>query len=223
VRTPPQPSTGPSWAERARTALAGASVATLVTSGRASRRVLATVAVADRPDGRPTVWLETSSPVVRRLSRRPVATLMLAGSSPVWSVRLAGALTPCYSDRPGQSAYRMALFAVMLVGSTRVPVPVAEFTAATPDPIRARAGELLDHLEQAHADELLACAWAHGYDAESVLPRGLDRYGLELVALGKGGVSRFRLPFPDGPVADVADIGPGLDLPLGCRCLRTSS
>lgn len=51
-----------------------------------------------------------------------------------------------------------------------------------------------------------------------MIPRGLDRYGLELLVLATDGVSAVRLSFPDGPVASLDDVPVSLRTALTCRC-----
>ena len=68
--------TEPTLAEQARTALAVAGAATLLTQGCPTRPSTTTlVSVEDRPDGRPLVHLDDSSPVVRELAACRVATV----------------------------------------------------------------------------------------------------------------------------------------------------
>ncbi|GAB3260860.1 hypothetical protein GCM10027425_24020 [Alteromonas gracilis] len=87
------------------------------------------------------------------------------------------------------------------------------------DPLAEVAPRLLLHLADAHAAELLACVRAHGHpEAEAVVPRELDRWGLVIVALTPGGVERVRLHFPGGPVDDLRLLSPGLHCLLTCRC-----
>ena len=106
-----------------------------------------------------------------------------------------------------------------LVSTTSVTVPLGEFKAAEPDPLWRHAPEALRHLGEAHAPELLACVRAHGLpDAEAVVPRTLDRYGLELAAIGADGIRTVRLPFPGGPVRSLQEVTDGLRVLLTCRC-----
>ena len=52
--------------------------------------------------------------------------------------------------------------------------------------------------------ELVRCVRAHGMTrADWVFPRGLDRYGLELLVLATDGIAAVRLAFPDGPVSSL--------------------
>ena len=91
------------------------------------------------------------------------------------------------------------------------------------DPWAGMANDLLEHLREAHAAELLACIRAHGHaHAEVVVPRTLDRYGIELAAICPDGVHRVRLLFPDGPIDTLDKVGPGLLVPLTCHCHGTN-
>jgi Protein of unknown function (DUF2470) len=105
------------------------------------------------------------------------------------------------------------------VSSTSVAVPLGEFKAADPDPLWRHAPQALSHLAEAHADELLACVRAHGLpETEAVVPRSLDRYGLELAAIGADGIRTVRLPFPGGPLRSLQEVTDGLRVLLTCRC-----
>ena len=67
--------------------------------------------------------------------------------------------------------------------------------------------------------ELVHCVRAHGMaGAEWVIPRDLDRYGLELLVLATDGISAVRLSFPDGPVASLDDVPVSLRAALTCHC-----
>ena len=67
--------------------------------------------------------------------------------------------------------------------------------------------------------ELLACVRAHGLpETEAAVPRSLDRYGLELAAIGADGIRTVRLPFPGGPVRSLQEVTDGLRVLLTCRC-----
>jgi hypothetical protein len=211
----------PSPAELARTALADASAATLVTAGCPTPGTLTVVPIEDQPDGRPLVWLERSSPTVRLLVSCPVVTLSLPAPAPYRALDLVGPLTPCRSRTDGARSYRLSLLSARLVASCGqpVPIPVGEFEAAEPDPLRSCAAEALQHLEAWHAEELLACVRAHGGDdVLAVVPRVLDRYGIELAALGPDGVRRVRLEFPGGPVDHLDQVTTDLRILLTCRC-----
>lgn len=114
----------------------------------------------------------------------------------------------------------MKLLSVAFTGPAGAPVPLAQYQAAEPDPLWRQAPGILTHLALRHSAPLLACIRAHRLPgARWVLPRGLDRYGLEFVAVTRDGAATVRLPFPDGPVRSFADIPPSLRILLACRCL----
>jgi hypothetical protein len=78
---------------------------------------------------------------------------------------------------------------------------------------------VLRHLERGHMAELASCVRAHGMpQADWVIPRGLDRYGLELLVLTTDGAAAVRLSFPGGPVASLREIPVSLRTVLTCRC-----
>ena len=213
------PTREPSLAELARTALADASAATLVTTGCPTPGTLTVVPVEDQPDGRPLIRLERSSPAVRLLASCPVATLSLPAPAPYRALDLVGPLNPCRPGRDGTRTYRLSLLSARLVGTTAVPVPLSEFHAAAPDPLRGQASAALSHLEEWHAEELLACVRAHGCEeVQAVVPRALDRYGIELAVLCPDAVRRVRLDFPGGPVDNLDQVTTDLRILLTCRC-----
>ncbi len=216
--------TEPSLPELARTALAQASIASLVTTDCSTRsRSVTVVTLEDQPDGRPLVRLANSSPTVRQLVACPVATVSVAGCAVFRSVELTGPLNPCRPDREGFRTYRVSTLSVRLVGATGTSLSLGEFHTARPDPLLPLAAEVLEHLGAAHAGELLGCIRSHGHPhAEVVVPRALDRYGIELAAICPEGVHRVRLLFPDGPVESLDDVRPGLLVPLTCHCHGTN-
>src|SRR6185437_3678067 len=95
-----------------------------------------------------------------------------------------------------------ALRSVEFGGAVAAEVPVEAFQAAAPDPLWRVAPGILEHLENGHMAELAGCVRAHGLgEADWVIPRGLDRHGLELLVLTPDGTVAVRLSFPDGPVS----------------------
>ena len=175
-------------------------------------------------EARPRFWLEPSSPTVGRLSRWPVATLVVAAPSPFQSLALTGAVR---ANAPASSAcppFELVPTAARLIGARAEAIGLQDFLRAEPDPLRGDAPAIVHHLEVSHAAELLACLRAHGHtEAVAVVPRGLNRYGIELTALTADGVQNIWLAFPDGPVDSVHDIGPSLRPLLLCRCRARSS
>ena len=51
-----------------------------------------------------------------------------------------------------------------------------------------------------------------------MLPRALDRYGLELAVITGQGVRNVRLGFPGAPVSSFDEVNNGLRALLTCRC-----
>ena len=188
----------PSTAELARTALARAEVATLISRGRApSVDAVAVVNVQDSPDGRPLVQLERTSPMVLRLTSCPVATISIAAPDPFVALQLTGPAMACKgADDKGLRGFRLSLLSARFVARRKVvPVPLGAFHAAAPD------------------------ARAHGLPhAHAVVHRAIDRYGLELALITRIGVSTLRLPFPGGPVESLTNVTCGLRAVLTCRC-----
>ena len=158
--------------------------------------------------------------MVRRLTACPVATISVAAPGPFTALQLTGPAMPCKGIRDGLRGFRLSLLSARLVAWRNVvPVPLGAFHAASPDPLWPHAGQVLEHLGQAHTPELLACARAHGLpDAQAVEPRAIDRYGLELTLITGIGVTTLRLPFPGGPVESLAEVTCGVRALLTCRC-----
>jgi hypothetical protein len=76
----------------------------------------------------------------------------------------------------------------------------ADYSAATPDPVRPHAAGAIAHLNADHADSLAAMARVlGGYpDATAAVCTGIDRYGLDL-----------RVSTPRGPAAAYTRVGFG--------------
>jgi hypothetical protein len=188
-------------------------------SATTASQSLTIVKVTDQPDGQPVVELEPSSSIVRLLAWWPVVTVCVPGPGPFKALHLTGTAKIQESLDERWRAYRLALLSTRLVSSTSVTVPLREFKAAEPDPLWRHAPQALEHLGEAHAPELLACVRAHGRpEAEAVVPRALDCYGLELSAIDADGIRTVRLPFPGGPVRSLEEVTDGLRVLLTCRC-----
>lgn len=208
----------PTWAERARTALAAATVATLTTGRCPGPRTVTVASVVPQPDGHPLVRLETTSAISQALAACPVATLTVPGPDPCRALTLTGTVLP-HRSPAGHRLHRLSVLSVRLVGAAATTIPVRAFLAAEPDPLREHARATMRHLETAHPEDLLCCLRAHGQgDALAVVPRVLDRYGLEVAVLTGDGVRRTRLCFPGGPVSDLEQVAVGLRTLLTCRC-----
>lgn len=225
----------PSAAERVRTALAAASVATVTTYPRSpgARPHQAVVRVRAESDGCLCFALDNRSAAVRHLLARPVANLRIAGPAAPGStpgtasasgvvvfggVRRARGVVPP-DDRVGSLAFVLDVTSARLCGpGADVLVDGASYRAAEPDPLRREAPALLAHLGSAHGAGLLHCLRRQGHPrAEWVEPRGLDRYGLEVLVVSADAVGPVRLPFPR-PLRSLDELGPGLRAALCCRC-----
>jgi hypothetical protein len=219
---------GPSLAELARTALASAGTAAIedaVRPGDPARRgrVPALAPVRDGRDGSPLLLSVTGSVFEHRLSERPEAmTVTVPAGGPYSALQLTGTARPTARNRRvGIAACLVDLRSVELIGraGVRVVVPLAEYRAAAPDPLWREAPGVLRHLEHGHMTDLVACVRAHGLpQADWVIPRGLDRYGLELLVLATDGVAAVRLGFPDGPVSCLQEVPASIRTALTCRC-----
>jgi hypothetical protein len=219
---------GPSLAELARTALASAATAEIDDAGRPGEparrgRVPVLAAVRDGRDGSPLLLSVTGSVFEHRLSaqREPVTVTVPAGG-PYSALQLTGTARPTARNRRvGIAACMVDLRSAELIGpaGARVRVPLAEYRAAAPDPLWREAAGVLHHLEHAHMTDLIGCVRMHGLpEADWVIARGLDRYGLELLVLTTNGVAVVRLGFPDGAVTALQDVPASIRTALTCRC-----
>jgi hypothetical protein len=219
---------GPSLAELARTALARAATAEIEDArspGDPARpgRVPVLASIRDGRDGSPLLLSVTGSVVEHQLSaQREELTVTVPAAGPYSALRLTGTARPTARNRRvGVAACMVDVHSVELVGpaGSRVVVGLPEYRTAAPDPLRRVAPSVLHHLEHGHMTELVACVRAHGLpQADWVIPRGLDRYGLELLVLATDGVAAARLGFPDGPVTCLQDVPASIRTALTCRC-----
>ncbi len=71
------------------------------------------------------------------------------------------------------------------------------YASAEPDPLSAFAARILGHMNDDHADSVLAYAkqLAGISDATSARMVGVDRYGFDLLVEAPGGARRARVPF----------------------------
>jgi hypothetical protein len=213
---------GPSLPELARTALARAVTATVSDATLpGGPSVAGLVRVRATRDGRPLLLAAAGSPLACWLAERPDAVrVSLPAGPPFSALRLTGTVTPAAkAAAAGVTACVVTIGSVEFTGGGQPRVPVEEYRAARPDPLWRAAPGILHHLEHGHMSELVRCVRAHGMGrAEWVVPRGLDRYGLELLVLTTDGIAAVRLSFPDGPVASLDDVPVSLRAALTCRC-----
>jgi hypothetical protein len=211
---------GPSLPELARTALARAAAATISDGGFATA---VPVPVRAGRDGTPLLLPATGSPLERRLAGpADTITVSVPAGPPFSALRLTGTPQSAVRDRAaGITLCAVAVRSVELAGAApaRVRVPVDAYRAAVPDPLWREAPAVLRHLECGHMADLVGCVRAHGQPAADwVVPRGLDRYGLELLVLTTEGTAAVRLAFPDGPVTSLEEVPASIRTTLTCRC-----
>jgi hypothetical protein len=214
---------GPSLPELARTTLARAATATISVDGVDGGPAAGPVPVRSTRDGSPLLLPAAGSPLARWLAASPdPVRVTLPAGPPFSALRLTGTAKP--AGGAGITACRLAIGSVEFTGgnvltSRGARVPVEEYRAARPDPLWRVAPGILHHLEHGHMGELVGCVHAHGMTrAEWVIPRGLDRYGLELLVFTADGIAAVRLAFPDGPVSSLDDVPVSLRAALTCRC-----
>ena len=215
----------PSTAELARTALAQARAATLISRGRgASGDSMAVVKVEDSPDGRPLVQLERTSAMVRRLTACPVATISIATPAPFIALQLTGPAMPCKRAGEGLRGFRVSLLSARLVGWRKVvPVPLGDFRAASPDPFWPHAVEVLSTraVPRPGAACLRACPRPAGGPGRRT--SGDRPLRARARARRRHGFVGARLPVPGGPVESLAEVTCGVRALLTCRCGSTST
>lgn len=209
----------PTLAERARTVVARSPAATMIT-GRCASRSLTVVGLDATDDGRPQVRLEPSSPVVGAIARCPVATLSFPGHGAYPAFGLTGTLERL-RDRSGGRVlrYRLAPLSARFYGADSVSVPLTEYVDARPDPLAPYAERTVRHLEETHADRVLAAVRVRlRPHALFAVPREIDRYGLGVTVMLSDGVETLRLPFSGGPATSCADAARELHRLLTCSC-----
>lgn len=213
----------PEPAELARTSVARARVATLLTYLRLAptRPHLTCVTVSCDGDGRPVVLVAPGSAALVHLLARPLASVRVAPDGGE-TVTVHGAVQRLRSAESGRLAFRVEVGAVLLGAVRPVTVEADAYRAAEPDPLLHEAPGVLAHLREAHTEELAACLRALGHDAQWVEPTALDRHGLTVLAVGLEGLATIRLAFPE-PVRRLQDLRPGLGAVLLCRCSGRSS
>jgi hypothetical protein len=214
---------GPSLAERARTAIARARLAT-VTCRETDEPVTATAWMRAGPAGQPVLLLAPRSAIARRVAIWPAVTVTVPALPPFPALALTGTVQPGRADEGDRArhGHRVVVDSLRFTGPGGPPVPLVQYQAAAPDPLWKVAPAILRHLQQGHMAELVSCMRAHGLRlADWVVPRGLDRFGLELAVLAPHGVAAVRLSFPDGPVTSLEEVPGSLRAVLTCRCRKS--
>lgn len=213
---------GPALPELARTALARAAAATVSDASPVRTTAVAgQVPVRAGRDGSPVLLPASQSPLARWLASGPAAVMVsVPAGTPFSALRLTGTVHPVGEDHgAGITACALSLRAVELAGPRGARIPVEQFRAAEPDPLWRVAASVLRHLEHGHMAELVGCVRAHGLtEADWVMPRGLDRFGLRLLVLTTSGAGEARLSFPGGPITSLDDLPASIRAALTCRC-----
>jgi hypothetical protein len=226
---------GPPLAELARTTMDRARAAVIGYAG--SRNLpLGTVPLRASPTGHPILLPRHGSVLDRHLAASSAeVTVTVPADAPFSALRLTGMTRPDEqhdADAAGHGAghgagpgraepavYAVTVQSLEFTGAIPAPVALHQYETAAPDPLRHCAPEVLGHLEHCHMAELVSCVRAHGITAaECVVPRGLDRFGLELLVFTPGGLAAVRLAFPAGPVTAMEEIPVSIRSVLTCRC-----
>jgi len=114
-----------------------------------------------------------------------------------------------YADFGDFHVWRLSVEAIRYIGGYgRMSwIEVADWSRAEPDPLASHAAGIMAHMNQDHADALIAyChAYSRATDASSATMTGVDRYGFELSALTGAGPRPIRLAF-SRPLASVDEV-----------------
>jgi hypothetical protein len=216
-----------SAAQEARTLVAAANVAALATLTEAGDPWASVVAYGALDDGAPVLCLSHLAEHGRNLARDPRASLVISQvgspSDPLAAARvtlagraerptvpatLAAARAVHLASVPAASIYvDFSDFALWVLHVDRVrwvggygrmdSASGTAYAAAAPDPVAIDASTAIVHLNEDHADALLAIAHAlGGYpDATVAECSGIDRYGIDLALDTARGHAATRVAF----------------------------
>ncbi len=211
-------------AEEARTLVAATNVAALATVTADGDPWASIVTFGLLDDGSPVLCVSQLAEHGRNLAGDPRASLVVAqvdGPADALAaarVTLAGRAEPT-DDAAARAAHLAAVpqakiyvdfsdFSLWVLRVERVrwvggygrmdSAPGADYAAAAPDPVAARAAGAVRHLNDDHADALLVIAQAlGGYpDATAAACTGLDRRGVDLTVQTPRGRAPTRVAFP---------------------------
>src|SRR6201996_1196349 len=125
---------GPSLAERARTAVTKARLATLIwvdPDPARDRRVTATAAIRVGRAGAPLLLLAPRASVIGALAASPLVTVTIPAPAPLGSLALTGTVWP-RAEADGRLGYRLDLRALQFAGGGGGPVALAAYHGAGP-------------------------------------------------------------------------------------------
>jgi heme iron utilization protein len=222
-------------AEEARSLVHSTNVATLATHSDDGFPWASLIAYGSLGDGAPVLFVSRLAEHARNLERDPRASLVVADPHPGPDVLAGGRVTLAgVAERPGAEvagaaadAYVAAVpsakayadfrdFSLWVLRVERVrwvggygrmaSTDAEAYAAAEPDPTAPAAAHAVAHLNDDHADALLAMARALGGhpDATAASCWGIDRYGLDLELATPRGPAEARVAFaervdaPDG-------------------------
>jgi hypothetical protein len=226
---------GPPLAELARTTMDRACAAVIGYAGSRSAP-MATVPLRVSLTGHPILLPRHGSALDQRLAASSAqVTVTVPADAPFSALRLTGTTGPgrrrdahpagqgTQAGRRDGVLYPVTVLSLEFTGAVPAPVALRQYEEAAPDPLRHYAPQVLGHLEQCHMAELVSCIRAHGITAaECVMPRRLDRFGLEFLVFTPSGLAAVRLAFPAGPVTAIEEIPFSIRAVLTCRCGGTS-
>jgi hypothetical protein len=224
----------PSHAERARTLVASRTTGTLATIAKdpAGYPYGSFVTFALDADGAPLFLISRLAAHTQHLEADPRASLLVAedhAEDPLANGRVTlvgdaarleepGAAREAFlAAHPGAAYYadftdfafwRLTVRSIRYIGGYgRMSwVDEASFRAAAPDPIAPHAVGILEHMNDDHAEALLA--YAHAFtratDASAAVMTGIDRYGFEMSVTTANGPRPARLAF-DTPIQTPTD------------------
>jgi putative heme iron utilization protein len=176
--------------------------------------------------GRPLLCLSDIAEHTRNMKRDAKASLLVTEPPEAESDRLAlgrvtlvGEVTPVaeadvaasnelfraahpnayYSDFDDFHFYRMDIRTVRYVGGFGHMswVTFDDYAAATPDPLKPSAAGIIDHMNNDHADALVAYCKALAGEPNTTSAQMLtvDRYGFDVLAISEAGRRAVRIPF----------------------------
>lgn len=223
----------PTDAERGRTLLGTARTGALstVTTDPAGFPFGSLVAYAVDDVGRPLLCLSDLAEHSRNLAADPRASLMVSASGAGDPLALArvtvlGTVTELHGDEREATlrtyrathpdafyavfgdfrTYRLEVASVRYVGGFgRMSwVSAADHAAAEPDPLRRHVTGIVTHMNDDHADALVAYCRVFGQRPATTAAEmvGVDRYGFTMLATDEGGTDRTAVRIPFGRRVD---------------------